>query len=144
MMKDKAKLLFLELGGFLVSILPLAAVMLLNWSRYTKTVPATVKLCFGGGIVLVLILLKVLGKLKLPGNITLVSVVMLLSFLLDAVLDDLTLLCGAYLLGEILEMIFFRNPAKKLREKIQMEKQADVTAGRVEELLQTYVGNGRV
>lgn len=143
-MKDKIKLRSLELGGFLASILPLLAVVAWNWSDYTQSVPAKVKLCCGGVIAAVLILLKVLGKLKLPGDVTVVALVMVLAYLLDALLKDLTLLCGAYLLGFLLERLFFRTPAKRLREKMQIGKQADATAGRVEELLQSYLGNGRV
>ncbi len=143
-MKNKTKLFFMEGGGFLASVTPLAVVFFLNLERYVQSTRDGWKLGFGGIIVAVLILLKVLGKLKLPSHVTTVAVVTLLSWLLSSLLADLTLLCSMYLVGEILDAIIFRRSAKKLREKIQTEKQADATAGRVEELLKTYMGNGRV
>ena len=131
-------------GGFLASVAPLATVFVLNRGRYIQSASDGWKLGVGGAIVAVLILLKVLGKLRLPSHVTTVAVVTLLSWLLSPVLKDLTHLCTAYLCGEILEWIFFRAPIRKLREQMQMEKQADATVGRVEELLKTYIGNGRV
>ena len=102
------------------------------------------KLALGGILVLVFVLLKVLGKVKVPGRITVAVLVLVMAYLLDALLNGLILLCGAYLAGEIIDMLFFERPAKKLREKLQMEKQADTTVGRMEEMLQKYIGNGRV
>ena len=143
-MRDKVKLFWLTVGGFFASVTPLLAVLVANRARYFSTSTDSVKLCFGGGIVAVLLFLKVIGRLKIPGDATVVGVVMLLSYLLAPVLDDLTLLCGAYLVGSLAEMIAFRRPAKRLREKMKMNAQADTTAGRVENLLKNYIGNGRV
>lgn len=142
-MKDKLKLFFLHLGGFLFSVAPLGTVLAVNWNDYTKNVSATFKLTAGGLIVAVLILLKVLGKLKLPGSITTTTVALALSWLLAAVLEDLSVLLLAYLIGEIIDTVFFEKKAAVLREKLKMEKQADTTAERVEELLKIYVGGGR-
>lgn len=142
-MKNKMKLFLMECGGFLASVIPLAVVFFLNLDRYVQSTRDGWKLGFGGMIVAVLILLKVLGKLRLPSHITTVAVVTLLSWLLSSLLKDLTLLCAAYLVGEILDALIFRRTAKRLREAIQMEKQADATASRVEDLLKTYI-NGRV
>ncbi len=143
-MKNRAKLFLLELGGFIASAAPLITVLILNRERYVQTSAAALKLCAGGAIVLILLLLKALAKLRLPSTVTTVGVVMLLSYLLQPILSDLTLLCGAYLVGEILDLIFFRRRAKTLREELMAERAADATAGRVEELLKTYIGNGRV
>ena len=143
-MKDKTKLFFLTLGGFFASILPLVAVVAWNWQSYARTVPEAVKLGVGGMIAAVLILLKVLGVLKIPGRVSVVALVMLLSYLLRSLLDDLTLLCFAYLLGEALDALLFARPAKRLREKLQMEKQAKVTADAVGDAIKSYIGNGRV
>ena len=143
-MKDKLILLGLSLCGFFTSVLPLAIVFWMNREKYFIDTPAKVKLALGGVIVLVFVVLKVLGKVKIPGRITTAVIVMALAYLLEALLNDLMLLTAAYLAGEILDMLFFDAPAKRLREKLQMEKQADVTAGRMEQLLSKYVGNGRV
>ena len=143
-MKNKAKLFFMECGGFFASVTPVAVVFFLNLDRYVQSTRDGWKLGFGGIIVAVLILLKVLGRLRLPSHITTVAVVTLLSWLLSSLLKDLTLLCAMYLVGEILDALIFRRTAKRLREAIQMERQADATASRVEDLLKNYIGNGRV
>lgn len=141
-MKNKVKLFFLGCGGFLASVAPLVTVLVLNRERYIRDAGDGWRLGVGGAIVAVLIFLKVIGKLKPPSHITTVALLMLLSWLLSAVLGDLTLLCAMYLCGEGLERIFFYTPIKRLREKMQMEKQADATADRVEELLKNYMATG--
>lgn len=143
-MKTKTKLRLYEFGGFLASVLPLSVILALNWDRYVQSYAAGVKLLTGGLILVILLSLKVLAKLRIPSSVTAITVVMLLSYLLQAILSDLTLLCGAYLVGEILDLILFRRRAKALREALMAERAADATAGRVEELLKTYIGNGRV
>ena len=143
-MKNKAKLFFVHCGGFLASATPLAVVFFFNLDRYVQSTRDGWKLGLGGGIVAVLLLLKVLGRLKLPGHVTTVAVITLLSWLLSSLLSDLTLLCTAYLVGEGLDALFFRRAAKRLREAAVAEQQADATASRVEEMLKTYIGNGRV
>jgi len=143
-MKPKMKLFLLQFFGFLVSVGPLAIAFFCNWNRYVTTPTQAVKLGVGGGIVVVLILIKVLGKLKISSSVTVVTVVMVLSYLLQALLADLTFLCGMYLVGEVIDKIFFERSAKRLREQIRIESQADATADRVENLFKTYIGNGRV
>lgn len=143
-MKPKMKLFLLELFGFIVSIAPLGTALIVKWDSYIQTPQQAVKLGFGGVIVAALILLKVLDRLKISSSVTVVATVMVLSYLLESVLADLTLLCGMYLIGEVVEKIFFARPAKKIREQLQIEKQADATADRVEDLIKTYIGNGRV
>lgn len=141
---NKMRLFWLELFGFLASFLPLLTVLVLNWDRYVATYAAGVKLAAGGVIVGILLLFKTLGKLKLPGSVTVVAAVMLLSYLLQPILSDLTLLSGAYLVGEVIDLIFFRRRARALREEIAAERAADATVGRVEELLKSYAENGRM
>ena len=141
--KLKWRLRALELLSLLVTVLPLLAVFGMNWSVYTKTPADTVKLCLGGGIVVVFLILKVLGKLALPRRVIVYAIVFVLAFLLEAVLDDLMLISGAALLGEGVDYIFFQRAIRATREAIAADKTADATAGKVEEILQSYLG-GRV
>lgn len=141
-MKNKIKLFFVSVGGFLVSVAPLVLALTLRFDQYVQSTAAGWRLGTGGMIVAVLILLKVLGRLKLPSHVTTVAVVMLLSWLLAPLLSDLTYLCAMYLLGDCLDLLLFRRTARRLREAIAAERQADATAGRVEELLKNYMGKG--
>ena len=142
-MKNKIKLFLVTVGGFLVSVTPLFVSVFINWDRYVQSTAAGWRLGAGGLIVAVLMLLKVMGRFKLPSHVTTVAVLMLLSWLLSPILQDLTRLCAAYLLGEVLELLLFRRAAKRLREQIAAERQADATAGRVEALLKTYMEKER-
>jgi hypothetical protein len=69
--------------------------------------------------------------------------IFILSWLLAVVLQDLMLLSGAALIGEVVDEIFFRRSIKRLDERIHMEKSADVTVQKMEQMMQKYVG-GRV
>lgn len=144
MKKMKRKLVLLYIGSFIVSIVPLLAVLIARWSVYTKTPGDTVKLCVGGGICLFFIFLKVIGKLKMPRRIVLFGVVFALVYLLKAILDDLLLLSGMALAGEILDMLFFQMAIRRTKERILIEKTSTATSEKVEEVLKKYVGMGRV
>lgn len=137
--KDKTKLFFLYAGGFLSSTLPLLALLLIKWEEYTAIPGGAVRLCFGGGMIVALIALKVLGKIKLPSRITVMAVLLVLAYLLQALLSDLTLILLVALIGDVIDTFLFAPFAKRVCERIAIAKQADATADRVEELLKQYV-----
>lgn len=140
----KTRLVFLYIGSFLVSIAPLLVVLILRWDNYTKTPGDTVKLCFGGAICLFFVFLKVIGKLKMPRRIVLFGVVFVMAYLLQALMNDLILLSGMALAGELLDLLCFQHFIKKMKENILIEKTADATTSKVEEVVKKYLGNGRV
>ena len=137
--KEKTKLFFLCLGGFLASVLPLLVLLLLKWDKYTAIPGGAVRLCFGGGAVAALILLKVLGKLKLPSRLTVMVIALVLCYLLEALIADLTLILWVAIIGEAVDCFLFAPFAKRTRERIAIAKTADATADRVEELLKQYM-----
>lgn len=136
--KLKVRLAFLYIGSFLISIAPLVVVLVLNWGDYTKTPGDTVKLCFGGVIALFLIFLKVIGKLKMPRRIVFFGILFLLVYLLKALLDDILLLSGMALAGEVIDLLCFQRPIKTTKEKILIEKTSDATASKVEEVMKKF------
>ena len=143
--KAKRYLILLYIGSFIVSLAPLVFIMAWNWGDYTKTPGDTVKLCFGGVLILIFVFLKVIGKLKMPRRIVLFGIVFILSYLFQAILKDLIIISGMALLGEFLDCVLFQRPIKVLKEKIVIEKTADSTASKVEEVMKKYFeGNGRV
>jgi type III secretory pathway component EscR len=103
----------------------------------------TVKLGAGCVIVLILLLLKVLGKLKVPSRVTVFTMAFVLSYLLAPILDDMMLLSGAALVGEAIDSMFFSRLIEKTKEQIRIEENATATADKVEVVLKTYLG-GRV
>lgn len=141
-MKKKFKLYLLSVISYLVSVAPLLVTFFINLDEYTKNVSATVKLTVGGLIVLGLLGAKALGR-ALPHGILLATIAFVLSYLLQAILHDLVLLLGMYLLGACLDAIFLQGYIKKLREDMLIDRTADATAKQVEEVVKRYVG-GRV
>ena len=134
---------WLVVCSFLASIIPLGLVVWMHRDEYIATVGQAVKLSIGGIIVAILLLLKIIGKLKMPRRVTAFAMIFILSWLLAVVLQDLMLLSGAALIGEVVDEIFFRRSIKRLDERINMEKSADVTVQKMEQMMQKYVG-GRV
>lgn len=141
-MKKKSKILLLSFISFLVSAAPLIITFFINFDEYTKNVSATVKLTVGGIIVLGLLGAKALGR-ALPHGILMATIAFVLAYLLQAILHDLVLLLGMYLLGACLDTIFIQGHIKRLREDMLIDRTADATAKQVEEIVKKYVG-GRV
>lgn len=146
MSKEKKKaslqliLILLYIGSFLSSVLPLIICVGVNFDKYTKTPGDTVKLCIGGVIALIFLFLKVIGKLKMPRRIILFGLVFIMTYLLQAILNDLILLSGMALIGELLDFIFFQRAIKNTKERIVIGKTADATTHQVEQVLKKYVG----
>ena len=137
---DRAKLFFLCVGGFLSSTVPLLSLLLIKWEEYVTSVPGgAVRLSLGGGIIAALILLKVLGKLKLPSRLCVMVIALGMVYLLEALLSDLSLILWVATAGEAMDAFLFAPFARRVRERIAIAKQADATADRVEEMLKTYV-----
>lgn len=134
---------FLSLLSFFFSVAPLATVFLINFDKYTKTVGASVKLGIGGVLAVVFLLLKVLGKLKVPSRVAFYAFMFLGSWLFEAVLADMVLLSGAALLGEGVDSLIVQPILEKMKKQKQTEDAADVTADKVRQVLEDYIG-GRV
>lgn len=137
---ERTKLFFLTFFGFLFSILPLAILFALRWEEYVTAVPGgAIRLSLGGGMIAVLILLKVLGKLKLPSRLCVMVIALAAVYLLEALLADMSLILWMAIIGEAVDTFLFAPFVRRTRERISVMKQADATADRVEELLKTYV-----
>ena len=137
----KLRLALLYIGSFIVSIAPLLVCLIVNWNEYTKMPQDTVKLCFGGLLALFFIFLKVIGKLHMPRRIVLFSIVFCMVYLLQTILQDLLLLSGMALLGELIDSIIFQRAIKVTKENMLVSKTADKTAEQVVQVLQNL---GRV
>ena len=128
----------LYIASFLATVAPLTIYIIVNKDKYIRTVEDSIKLSIGFIICALLLLLKVIGKLKLPSRIMTYSTVLLLSYLLDAVLEDLIVLSFLALVGELIDLIFFQVPIKRMREKIHTGKIADATSKKIEDVLERY------
>ena len=146
MKKMKNRLRILTILSFFTSILPIALVIGLNWNVYVQTTSDAVKLTCGGCIALFLVFMKVIGKLRVPNKFVLLGSVFLMSYLLQSIISDLTILSGMALLGEVLDAMLFQVPIRKLREAIMIEKTADATSSKIESIIDkklNSLNNGR-
>ncbi len=137
----RLKLALLHILSVLLSIGPVLTYFFLNMGKYTKTVPETVKLCAGGGLLLVIVIIKVLGKLRIPSGVVLYGIVFLLTYLLNAIIEDIMIFALLALLGELLAMIC-NAVIKAKAKKFEREKTASKTAEEIEKIMQG--ANGRV
>lgn len=134
----KSKLIFLYIISFIFSFAPILTYFIVNMDRYVSTTYEGIKLFTGGVILAFVLLLKTLGKLKIPSGVCLFGVLFVLSYLLNAILQDLMIFSLLAFVGEVTDSIIriFINREKR---KISEQRSAAVTAKEVERVL-----NGRV
>ena len=146
--RPSARKLCLRLGvlyvlSFLATTLPLAVLFLSRIDRYIAVPAGGVRLAVGGGLIAVLLALKVLGKLRMPSRLTAFAVALLLCYLLEAVLSDLSLILWAALIGEVLDAWILSPWVKRTRDRLARARQASDTADAIGEVLRKYAREGR-
>ena len=140
--KNKAKIF--KLLQTLVSVLPLLALIIVNWNVYTKTTASTVSLGFGMLLAIIFAILKILDRL--PKNVKGVfkaGIVCALCWALKSLVVDLPIIATAWFIGECLAECF--TPIiKKATKQEEVSEQANATAEEVAKQIQNIIGNGRV
>lgn len=130
----KTKLLFLYILSFVLTLAPILIYFFVNMDKYVSTTYEGIKLFAGGVILACVLLLKVLGKLKTPSGVCLFGVLFVLSYLLNAILQDLMIFSMLALIGEVADSvvcIFINREKRRQREK----SCAELTAKEVERVL---------
>ena len=113
----------LYLLSLVLSVCPVGVYFFVNADKYISTVQEGIKLGAGAVLLLVIVLLKVMGKLRVPSRVTLFGLVFTLCYLLQAVLNDLIVFSFLALVGEMADtvcQIFIR--------RARAEKDAELTA----------------
>lgn len=134
------KITLLHILSVVLSICPVLIFFLINLDYYVTTRYEGIKLASGGMILLVIVILKVIGKLKIPSGITLYGIMLILSYLLNAIIADLMLFTFLALVGEILSSIC-DAVIKSFKKKLEREKTAEITANEIKKVIG---GSGRV
>ena len=124
----KRQYIILYICSYIVLVAPLLTVLGINHARYFTTTADAIKVGAGAVICLVLAVLLVGGKLKVPSSLVVLLFVFIMSWLLGNLLEDLMLLSGVALAGKVVDWIFFEPRLKRLKERIAMNEQADVSA----------------
>ena len=141
-MKKKHLLPILYVCSFLCSIAPITVYFISNHHQYIGTYQDVVKLSLGGAVCLVLMLLKICGKLKLPSSTVVFAFVFGLSYLLKSITDDILIFSFLILMGDLCDKIIFSIPIKRIKERIFIDKNANATCEKVEEILSRYYRGG--
>lgn len=130
----RIKIFLLYVLSFLCSIGPVSVFFLINWDRYVQTVPEKIKLSCGIVFLLIIVLLKVMGKLRLPSRAALFGIIFVMCYLLEAIIDDLLILSFLALVGELLDAIcqlFLRRAKKKQNNEELAETVVNAISGLV-------------
>ena len=107
-MKPTIKKGLLQMGGFVTSIAPIVATVIIKWDSYTSTPTRSVSLGVGGVMALILILIKTLNKIpKGTKPIIGYAIAFALVAMLEPLILDLKLLLGMALIGEGLDTVIF-------------------------------------
>lgn len=148
MKNTKSNLIWLKILSFILSITPILLIIAFNWNEYTVTVVETLKLSVGMIIAVIFLLLKCIGRLRLPEKrVFTYFVVFAMVFLLESILNDLLLFSGSALLGELLAMPI-EWKIKSMSNALHIDKTAEATAkamdSKIEAVVQKHITNGRV
>ncbi len=139
--KLKWRIFMLTIFSFLFSVAPFAVTVISRWGIYVQAPSDAIKLSVGGIMVLVLMFLKVIGRLKLPQKrIATYLFLLALFYALSNILNDLVLLIGMLAIGELIDLIIFQTALKKSREKLLLEKTGDAVSEKVETIVKKYLG----
>ena len=141
-MKKRALIVLLFICSFICSIAPITVYFAVNSEKYIKSPEDTFRLCFGGLICLCLLMLKVIGKLKLPSSTVAFGILFLLSYLLKSITDDILIFSFLALIGDLADKIFFAIPISRLKKSIEYERSADVTVRKLDEVMERYFRGG--
>lgn len=139
-MKLRFKLILFQVLNVVMAVLPLIAYFIYNRDVYTETPEQTIKLTFGGIMVIVFITFALLGKLKAMNYISGTFILLLFAWFLEVIIDDLIVISFLMVLGGILSTVLFGIQVKRIKQQILINKTADATSERVEILLDKYVG----
>jgi hypothetical protein len=148
MKNTKSNLIWLKILSFILSITPILLIIAFNWNEYTVTVVETLKLSVGMIIAVIFLLLKCIGRLRLPEKrVFTYFVVFAMVFLLESILNDLLLFAGGALIGELSAMPI-EWKIKSMSNALHIDKTAEATAkaldSKIEAVVQKHITNGRV
>lgn len=128
-------LLKLYIGSFLVSILPLAILFVVRWGQYVKSVPAgAFRLTLGGIMIAVVLVLKITHHLKIHSLCVFFVACALFCWLMQAVLNDMMVIFICAAVGQAVDEIFFQTAIKKKRQELEMDKEAQMLAERLDKI----------
>lgn len=121
----RVKLPLLYFLSFFCSVFPVLVYFLINHERYIATRGAGVRLLFGGVLLVVILVIKSLGYLKIKSTLVFFALAFLFSFLLESIISDLLIFSLLALIGEVLATAV-RFFIKREKDKSGAQKTAEI------------------
>lgn len=112
-------------GAFATSVLPISVVILSKWRLWVQNPGQAVAIGAGGIMVGAVILLSILGRLKIPGDIWIWTGTLVLLVLLRTVIDDLILLNAALLGGRLGDKLLTATYVKRVTKELEDREAAE-------------------
>ena len=128
------KIPLLYLLSFVLSVCPVGVYFFVNADKYISTVQEGIKLGAGAVLLLIIVLLKVMGKLRVPSRVTLFGLVFTLCYLLQGILSDLIVFSFLALVGEMADTVC-QVVIRRTRAEQVSQKNAQRTADEVKKAL---------
>ena len=136
----RKQILLWQVIGYAVCVLPLLITVYVK-RRELIAGGSGVRVSAGLLIVLVVALLAVLGKMKMPGRVVSVGAAFAVSWLLESLLDNLVLLLGVLFAGILVDALVCETRVRKLQRTVErMENREDMTAATASALAQAMNG----
>ena len=136
----RKKILLWQVIGFAVCVLPLLITVYVKRGELIAG-GSGIRVSAGLLIVLVVALLAVLGKMKMPGRVVSVGAAFAVSWLLESLLDNLVILLGVLFAGILVDALVCETRVRKLQRTVErMENREDMTAATASALAQAMNG----
>lgn len=129
--------------AFLMSCLPALIVVACKWGLWVERPGQAIAIGTGGIMVGVVVMLSILGRLHIGGDVWVAAFLFTLLLLLRSVIDDLLLLTGTYLAGRICDKIFTATYVKKVIAELKDRELAERASKTAIEAVKEYLGGDR-
>lgn len=138
----RREIILWQVIGYAVCVLPLLITVYVKRGELIAG-GSGIRVSAGLLIVLVVALLAVLGKMKMPGRVVSVGAAFAVSWLLESLLDNLVLLLGVLFAGILMDALVCETRVRKLKRTVErMENREDMTAATASALAQAMGGGG--
>ena len=136
----RREIILWQVIGYAVCVLPMLITVYVKRGELIAG-GSGIRVSAGLLIVLVVALLAVLGKMKMPGRVVSVGAAFAVSWLLESLLDNLVLLLGVLFAGILVDALVCETRVRKLERTVErMENREDMTAATASALAQAMNG----
>lgn len=126
-------------GAFILSVAPVSIVILSKWRVWVTDPSQAISIGTGGIMVGAVVLLSILGRLKVPGDIWVWTFSLILMFLLKNVINDLLILNAALLGGRVCDKILTATYVKRVKKELEARDVAERTGRSVMDGIKSYL-----